>query len=97
MAREYGWTIDHIYGLTSREVSFMISNISKRRRHEANLIEIQRGFEASLHGAKYYPQIQLDGEPKNIAEFSKEQDDIIGKHLEQRMAEMKQQANQQGS
>lgn len=95
MASEYGWTLDQIFQLTTHEVAVIMSSMNRRRKLDMDIKEIERGFQASLHGMKYTPQLQSNADTKQVEEFSKEQDDLATRHVEKKMAEMRARAGKQ--
>lgn len=78
-----------------------MSAMNERKRLDVEFIENERKFQADLHGAKYTVTNRSDADNKPVANFTKEQDDKATRHMEQRIAEMKQRAldkkQQQGS
>lgn len=77
-----------------REAFFLIDAMNVRKSRQWNLdhdmVEIQRGFDASIHGAQYTPQLRSNADTKDVADFTEEQEDVIKKHLERRLESMKQ-------
>lgn len=95
MCSEYGWTLEQIFKMTTHEVAMIMTTMNKRRLLEMDLIEIERGFQASLHQMSYTPKIQSNADNKQVEDFSKEQDDLATRHIKKKMAEMRARASKQ--
>lgn len=69
--------------------------MNKRKMIERDAQEIERGFQASLHGAQYTPKLQTIAD-KGVERLSKEQDNLVDRYMEKRLEELKQQAKSNG-
>lgn len=43
--------------LTTREIFYLLKEIGARKKIDSDIREIERSFQASLHGAKYEPNL----------------------------------------